>query len=222
MSTRAQLRTRAQQRADMENSNFVGTSEWNTYIDESLQELYDLVVAVDQDRFVDSFDFTLSGSANTFNTTSLVTVFKSIRALDYLTGSGPDDFITVPRFVFEERGSGERSYRIMGVFLRIDPAGVAAGNYRLWYVPEVVYPATDSTNMDQRLLTWEQYIVVESARKALVKEESGTAQVDAEKAALTARIVEMASDRDDARPDRIADVVGSDDMGIHRRRLPSP
>jgi hypothetical protein len=47
-----ELRLRAQQRADRVGSNFVVTTEWNSYINQSLMELYDLLVDAYQDLFV--------------------------------------------------------------------------------------------------------------------------------------------------------------------------
>lgn len=46
------LRLAAQQRADLVGSNFVSVPEWNSYINQSIQELYDLLVTSDEEFFI--------------------------------------------------------------------------------------------------------------------------------------------------------------------------
>lgn len=47
-----QLRLMSQQRADRVNSNFVTVPEWNSFINQSMYELYDLLITVDEEYFV--------------------------------------------------------------------------------------------------------------------------------------------------------------------------
>lgn len=47
-----QLRLMSQQRADRVNSNFVTMTEWNTFINQAMYELYDLLITVDEEYFV--------------------------------------------------------------------------------------------------------------------------------------------------------------------------
>ena len=49
--TLADLRTLAQRLSDMENSSFISTAEWNTYLNLGLQELYDLFAEVHGQEF---------------------------------------------------------------------------------------------------------------------------------------------------------------------------
>jgi hypothetical protein len=48
----AQLILMCQQRADRVNSNFVTKSEWTSYINQSLYELYDLLITADEEYYV--------------------------------------------------------------------------------------------------------------------------------------------------------------------------
>ena len=50
--TLGQVRLFAQQRADRVNSQFVTTTEWNSYINQSYFELYDLLVTVYEDYYL--------------------------------------------------------------------------------------------------------------------------------------------------------------------------
>lgn len=47
-----QIRLLAQQRADRVNSNFVTLPEWNSYINQSMYELYDLLITADEEYYV--------------------------------------------------------------------------------------------------------------------------------------------------------------------------
>src|SRR5262249_31311183 len=50
--TLGQIRLAAQQRADRVNSNFVTKPEWDSYINQSMFELYDLLVTLYEDYFI--------------------------------------------------------------------------------------------------------------------------------------------------------------------------
>ena len=73
----AEIRLRAQQRCDRVGSNFVTTSEWNSYINQSLFELYDLLITSDLEYYVAPFAFfqTVSGQ-NGYNLPDGVTQFQ--------------------------------------------------------------------------------------------------------------------------------------------------
>jgi hypothetical protein len=189
MATLADIRLRAQQRSNMENSTFVSTAEWLTYINGSYNELYDLLVSRFEDYFSTSVDFTLSNSSNEYTLTS---DFYKIRGLDYQNSSG--QFVPIKKFNFDERGQSS-----------FDP-NTTTGNYRLWKIPRFTPLANDNDVLGD-ILDFDEYIVVDAAKKALQKEESDVSVLMADKESLRQRILAMASNRD-TNPDRIADVTG--------------
>jgi hypothetical protein len=67
----------------------------------------------------------------------------------------------------------------------------------------------DSTTIDG-VSGWEEYIVIDSALKAMGKEESDVQLLVAQKAAMQKRLIDMAENRDAANPATVADTQASD------------
>lgn len=211
--TLAQLRTLARQRADMENSTFVSDSEFNNYINDSYGELYDLLVASFEDYYLKApVTFTLTSPTNTY---ALPSDFYKLRGLDFQLSSG--DWTTVTLFNFAERNVKSRllsrysygqknvSYRVMGQYLRIEPADECSGTYQLWYIPRYTRMTSDSDTLGD-VLDFSEYVIVDAAIKALVKEESDISALLAIKGQLHERVITMAKSRVADKPERVADV----------------
>ena len=74
--TLGQVRLASQQRADRVDSPFVTTAEWNSYINQSYFELYDLLVTVYEDYFIaPPVHFTTNGNQFLYPLPDGVTVF---------------------------------------------------------------------------------------------------------------------------------------------------
>lgn len=222
--TLASLRDQTRQRADMENSGFVSDTELNVYLNNSAWELYDLVVS----RFEDQFIYTdsITGLPPTYTITNtdqnwftLPTNFYKLRGVDRNQDQSSDNWFTLRKWNFAERNNfisrGLRSawgissvcYRILGNKVQILPQGDSAGTYRLWYVPKMTEMSA-SVDLDPTIEMWSEYVVVDSAIKCLIKEESDTTMLMAVKQGLLQRIEAMATNRDAGEPERIANVRG--------------
>lgn len=201
----------ARQRADMVNSTFIQDAEWTSYINNSYAELYDLLVSRFEDYYSKTTTFTLTSS----NSQNLPADFYKVRGVDFQLS--PGDWATLRKFNFSERnridnvtlrtvrGQFDKQYRVMGGRLLVLPENNAAGTYRLWYIPrytKLVNPTDDAGDV----LDFEEYIIVDAAIKALVKEESDTQVLLLVKQQLKDRIEAMAANRD-TEPERIADVT---------------
>lgn len=194
----------------MENSSFVSDSEWNQYISESYAELYDILVQTQQDYHLTEHQFTPSSSG----TLDLPSDFYKVRGVDKQIGSS---WVEVREFNFKDRNRNNNTfqsvsayaagvkYRTLGNTLRFAPSEGATGTFRLWYVP-LPAPLTSDTDVLTNIEPWDQYIVVDAARKALIKEESSTTQVEREKDDLTRRIRAMSGDRNHSEPETITDI----------------
>lgn len=213
------IKTLAKQRSDMVNSSFVSDSEWNSYINASLAELYDILVSRFEDYFVDDpVAFTIASGAYDY---TLPSTFYKLIGVDYLvSGSSSDpaaEWISVDRYNFQERnargrsgsrvisGYHERLYRIIGAKLRIVPESNAAGTYRYWQIPRLTRLTADSDNLPA-IMDYEEYVVIDAAIKAKEKEESDVSALMAEKEAMRQRVLAMSSNRDAAGSTRVADV----------------
>lgn len=224
--TLSSLRTRVRDRADMKNSNFVEDSELNQYINSSYQELYDILVSSFEDYYtLPVVPFTIASGSNYYD---LPSDFYKLRGVDSsLDGS---NFYTMQPFDFANRnnftqglgvltnGNYRKQYRVVGSRLYFTPEDDASGDYRMWYIPSTTVLSADSSTLDG-INGWEEYIVVDAARKCLAKEESDTRMLIAEKEALRQRIINMAARRDAGMPKSITDIREAQINGYLRGRI---
>lgn len=201
--TLLELRNRAKEHADKVNSSFVSDSVWNGWINESAAELWDLIVSANEDYETQSLNFTIT-SGNTF---ALPADFYILRGLDK---SQSGKFLPVRRFKFEERGFFQNTftttmfypdvvYRVIKNNLVILPEDMAAGDYRLWYIPIFPELTTDGSVMDGRN-SWDSFISLGAAIFALAKEESDTSAHQDLKDRVLKRLLSASSARDMGEP----------------------
>jgi hypothetical protein len=184
--TLASLRSQAQQRADMENTDFLTDAEWNVNINNSATELYDLLTTVFEDYYFQTSSITTTGT----DSYPLPASFYKLLGVDQVFSSGQSG--TVKPFQFGERNS-YRAYSGTGEVLTLS------------FIPIMPALSGDSDTFDG-INGWEEYIVIDAAIKALLKEESDISALMAQKAAITKRINECAPNRDAGMPDRVTDV----------------
>jgi hypothetical protein len=219
-ATLSDLQTRARQRSDMVNSSFISDAELLSMINASYAELYDLMVQTYEDYYITSSTFTLTSSDNGIE--ALPADFSKLKGVDYSVGG---DYITLYPYNWNTRNSRQynrrvrtdynRTYKILGSDLRIEPRDNATGDYQLWYIPSFtpLVATTDTVDSQMTRNGWEEYIVVDVAIKMLAKEESNTAHLEREKKALKQRIESAAGDRDADQPEYVSDVGNRDFTG---------
>jgi hypothetical protein len=204
------LRTRVRQRANMENSQFVTDAELNVYINEAIADLRDKMISkVGDDYFASETTINLLNNQDTY---ALPADFYKVL---YVEVKGDDGyFYKVRRFEVSERNFGaspinyyipDIRYRLRANNIVFTPQNLVGGRQvRLTYVP-VPTELVNNGDTLQGYNGWEAYVVVYAARKALVKEESDTSQLDAELMKLDQRMESMIDNRDQSNPSRIAD-----------------
>jgi hypothetical protein len=209
--TLATLRTRARQRADMANTAFVSDSELTTLVNESADELHDLLVSKLGDDY-----FTKVGAFSTVanvETVSLPVDFLKLLGVELQSGS---DWVTLRRYMQTERNSFRSAlvfpgnwprYRLEAGLVRFLPAPAGVLNGRFIYIPSRTQLSADGDTFEG-FNGWETYIVVDVARKCLEKEESDASHLVAEKAAVMARIEVAAANRDAGEPQKLVDTDG--------------
>lgn len=228
----AQIRLEAQQRADRVDSKFVGTAEWNTFINKAMFELYDLLVGVYEDYYIatpiqfttngNQFLYDLPNGANTFtNALTLQTFtpkpFYKLVGVDLAVQNTNNGYVTINKFNFIDRnrfvypntastiyGVFNMQYRVMGDKIEFIPTPTSNQNIRLWYIPRLTELLADTDTTDTGISGWLEYVVVRAAMYALAKEESDTSGLAEELLFLKQRIEEMASNRDAGMPDTIS------------------
>ena len=228
----SQIRLKAQQRADRVNSNFVTMPEWNSYINQAMFELYDLLVTVYEDYYIatpikfvadgTTFLYPLPNGSNTFlngiNGNSFTpSPYYKLMGVDLALNNATNAYVTINKFNFIDRnrfvypntastiyGVFNLQYRVMGSNIEFIPTPSGGQTLRLWYVPRLteLLKETDTTNTG--ISGWIEYVIVRAAKYALDKEESDTTKLDQQLLFLKARIEESAANRDAGQPDRIS------------------
>lgn len=210
-ATLAELRTRAQRRADQENSSFVSDAEWNAYLNEGVAELHEIVVGKHEDFLVRSTTISLVANQNGYD---LPSDFLYVKGLDLISGTRS---YTIRPFMFRERnrfewmtGAGASSnnfmYQIRGNQLWIEPDPASGDTMKLWYVPAAQTLELDDSSISTAYANgWERYVVLYAAIKALQKEESDVTSQFAELQMLQKRIENNAKRRS-GDPSRVVDV----------------
>lgn len=216
--TLLQLRDRAKQRSDMEKSNFVSTAEWNTYINASLAELHDILIATyGEDYYVNESSFSTTDGVDEY---SLPADLYKIRGVDLQVAT--NEFYTLKKFNFNERNRFTQNglweiyglpfirYRLVGSKIKFSPKPDGVRNIKLWYYPRAVELTADTDTFDD-FNGFSEYVVVDAAIKALNKEESDVSVLMAQKEALRQRIMEMAQNRDAGEPESVSDIYAEND-----------
>lgn len=213
--TLASLRTQVRQRADMEHSGFVSDSELNTYINQSIAELYDLLVTkYGNDYYLASpYMFTTNTADDRY---PLPADFLKLAGVDLVISA--DYRIALKPFMFQERnrlqnfggiydtlGRSNIRYRVEANEIVISPKPDGAVSLWVWYVPCSPLLVNDSDTFDG-FNGWEEYVVIDAAIKAAQKEESDVQVLFAQKAAMMKRIEEAAENRDQGATQRVIDV----------------
>jgi len=145
----ADLRIAVRQRADMVNNEFVTDTELDSYINQSLFELYDLLVQKYGEHYfltTPPYQFTTDGS----DMYALPADFYKGVGVDLMVGTGSSGWMTLRPFNFAERNRylfpGVQSaaglmsnmrYRYTGSKLWLTPTPAAGQTLRLWYVPRM-------------------------------------------------------------------------------------
>lgn len=233
--TLSQIRLAAMQRADRVNSNFVTKPEWRNYINQSMFELYDLLVTLYEDQYVAppvqfvcdgvQFEFPLPNGSNTFSsginpaTTFTPQPFYKLLGVDLCLNTANNAYVTINKFNFPDRnrfvypntastiyGVFNMQYRLLGLNnIMFIPTPSGGQSVRIWYIPRLTELLQDTDTTITGVSGWIEYVIVRAAKYALDKEESDTTKLDQELIFLKARIEESAVNRDANQPDRISD-----------------
>jgi hypothetical protein len=237
------IRLKAQQRADRVNSNFVTMTEWNSFINQSLFELYDLLVTVYEDLYVappvqfvcdgTTFLYPLPNGSNTFlnalNPSLTITPrpFYKLIGVDLALNNATNAYVTINKFQFADRnrfvypntastiyGVFNMQYRLLGNNqIEFIPTPTAGQAIRLWYIPRLKELLQDTDTTDTGISGWIEYVIVKAAYYALTKEESDTSSLVMQLQALTDRINSTAANRDAGLPERISDARANSGSG---------
>lgn len=236
------MRYLAQLRADKLNSEQITTDEWNSYINQSIFELYDILVTkFGDDYFVAAPATFLTTGAESYALPDGVTTFIDSTGADFTprplykllgvdcgVAIGNNAWVTLPRFNWIDRnrfiypqlqanalGVFNLSYRQMGNNLWFIPRPSAGQYIQVWYVPVMDQLLQDTDMLSFSLSGWSELVIVDAAMKALLKEESfeQAGAMSALKQAILERIETTAANRDVGQPNTVSDTRGNTGFG---------
>ncbi len=186
--TLLQLRTRVRQRTEMESSTFITDAELNSYISASYADLFDRLVKAQPEVFLREQTLTATGSANTF---SVASNYRTTVSVAYNDSNGLRTKLR--RLNVQERDAQDHSttgtnigecYTLKAdptldyvLLVQILPTPRSGTTYTHTYLiaPEDL---TSDAQIIDGVSGFEEFIVVDSAIKCFIKEES-TAQAQA-------------------------------------------
>ena len=208
------LMSRARTRADMTNSDFVTDVELRDLLSASFAHLYELLIQSGLIYF-DPKVQTITGDGS--ETHDLPDDYYGTMRVDYRWSSNYftelSEYMDAERTRFENAIGGATSgysthYQIQGTKISLLPSP-RGGTYRHRYIPAPLDLGGEGISTDTEIDGvggWEEFVVVDTARKMLMKEESSTTQMERELDKIMMRIEEKAQNRSWATPRHIVDV----------------
>lgn len=219
------IRYQSQLRADKLNSLYLTIDEWNWNINQSANELYDILV----DKYGDDYFFapplivSLTGAdyypipdGSNYPIAGIPSpALYKLNGIDAnISGAnlGPnagwiplsrsnwsdrDRFTTWPGQAGALNNIYQMSYRPMGSNIFLFPSNTNMV-VRIWYVPMLIQMLQDTDMLTFSISGWSEFVIVDAAMKAMIKEESLEKwnALAAMKSALIERIEVTAANRD--------------------------
>jgi hypothetical protein len=232
-----ELRLRSQERADRVNSQFVTQTEWDFFINQSMYELYDLLITTSENYFeAPEVSFTVNGNQYLYPLPDGELVFQDstgadivappfykLLGVDLAVNNANNAYVSLTKYNLIDRnryvypntastiyGVFNLQYRLMGRNIRFIPTPSGGQQVRLLYAPRLPQLMLDHDITTIGYSGWLQYVIVRAAKYALDKEESDTSKLDAELLFLKTRIEDTAMNQDQGAPDTISDIRSVD------------
>lgn len=224
MPTLAEIRLQARQRADMVQNEFIEDAELTSYVNASLAELHDLLIAAyNEEYYMESVEFDSDGTQsyalpNGTNYSGAGKFYK-LRGVDCRING--DTWSNVKRFNFNKRNADQNNfaynllgnpfleYRLVGSTIRFNRIPDDGTQFRVWYHPCLERLVDDADEYDD-VNGFVEYVIVDCAIKMLQKQEDDVSIFLAQKEALKQRIADMAANRDANEPESVSDIYAED------------
>jgi len=198
--------------ATLGRTQFIPPSEANALVNESVADLYDMLVSRAEDYFVRSATLEATGDGETWR---LPDDLYKLRAV-YVDGASVEPYTESQR---EHAASGSTPrYALAGEGISVLPAN-GAGAVTLRYVPQAPQLHRDADTLSLAFAAgWDAYVVYDVAAKMRIKAKQDASALQARADRAQARILQMAAQRDSGRPRQVRDVYGFAPL-THARRM---
>lgn len=208
-TTLASLRSRVRQRADVEHDEHIGSDELDSYIDEGLTHLTDLIVEANEGYLVKRYTVTTAASSSSYSLPS--DFYKPLR-VDLREGSGSGDWCTLSPFALEDEALRSNDgllayglncgYRLVGQSIELEPPPQAAQTLRLTYVNSLA-TLTGSADTFDGQNGWDELAVCYAAMSCLQKQDRDVSTLLVRVRDLEARVRRMVGSRASAEAPRV-------------------
>lgn len=194
------LRTSSKQRADMENSGFIGDPEWNAMINKSAQKLYDKLTTVFEDYYQKQVQLTV-GAASSVQ--PCPADFYKLIAMDEVVSGTVSTDATTGLLILNGKGVPVLPYNLQERNSYVTPG--SSRTLIMSYVPALAPMVLDADTFDG-INGWEEFIIVDAARNAGIKEETDVSELVRDLGDIAKRIEDCAPNRDAGQPIKMVDV----------------
>lgn len=206
----------SKQRCDKVNTENITQQEWVSMINQSYKELYDILIQKFADEYyvATPYSYTTSQDLQLY---PLPTDFYKLLLVECALNPGDQNsWVTLREFQFIQKnlynypnvytfyGITNLRYRLTGTNLNIVPVPQGGQTIRIWYAPRPSQLISLNQTVDG-VSGWEEYIVADVCRKAMIKEESDSGPFAQQKGELMKRIEEAAENRNIGEPERVSD-----------------
>lgn len=209
--TLGDLKTRIRRQADMEFSAFIQDAELVAMINDSCQDLYDMLIQAGELYKITSTTINVVPGTDTY---ALPADFYKLLGVDWSIGN--NDWVTMRKREFAERNNFSRTpsffrtngvleYILFGDSLQFSPQPTSNATVRVYYAPAMTILVNDADTFDA-INGWESYVIADCCIKALAKEESDVSAFVMMKQDAEAKIQKLKRNRDMAQASKVADV----------------
>lgn len=197
------LRERAQVLSDLKTSDFLTIPEWEPVLNDGIRAVYSEVVALCPSFKVSTSNFTITTTATP--SVALPADFRAVYGV--VRDPALTSEVRLNRYAPRAAaGRFERSYRIDGRNLVIEPRAQSLGTYRLDYTPAAVELVNDGDLMDAELEMFEDAVVLHAVCSALASDQRDYSQQAALLGAAMDRVRAWAGNARSSDPDTVEDV----------------
>lgn len=225
--TLAEIRLQSRQRCDMVSNFVVSETELTSYVNSSLAELHDLLIAAyNDDYYMNEAFFTCNGTDMSYplpdgtnlpdpDTSDIPPAMYKLRGVDSKIDN--QDWVTIHKYNFNRRNENQNTYawnalglpyleyRMVGSKIRFNRIPDNNTTIRLWYNP----PATklvDDTDVFDDINGYIEYVIDDCCIKMLAKQDLDAQVFMSQKEALKKRITEISDNRDANEPSSVTDI----------------
>jgi hypothetical protein len=198
-------------RTNTENTQFVTDPEITEYVNQSITELYDLLLSAHGQEYYVKASTPFSTVAGT-SAYALPADFYKLLGVDVSNGS---DTWSIAPYAFAERNKYRvaaawnpyepTSYRLQAANINFLPIPQGTYTITLQYVPAATRLANPGDTFDG-INGWEELVICDAGAKVLEKGEYDPMPLRSRVAALTQRVLALAGERDAGKPEKVTDV----------------